>query len=123
MLLPNRTKILGISIGVISLLIGIILKYQKSEPAEVYALLTYSGMILGLLLITLSREKIEDEMIDNLRAKSMQFAFIFAAVSTIVRPIVDLAFGDPIELEKAHEVVFVMLLMYNLCFIYLKKKA
>lgn len=124
-LLPNNMKVVGIIISIISLGAGILIKTtnEGSENSDLIALFTYTGMILGLLLVSLSQEKIEDERVDRLRAQSMQFAFIFAAISTVIRPMIDLIFGDPIEMEQAHSVVFMMLLVYNIFFLFLKKRA
>lgn len=124
-LLPNEMKLIGAVIALLSFIGGLSVKMMNKEVAntELIILCTYSGMIMGLLFVALSRDKVEDERINQLRAQSMQFAFIFAAVSTLVRPVIDLLFGDPIEFEKAHSIVFMMLLVYIFCFIFLKKRA
>lgn len=124
-LLPNKMKMIGIIISVISLGLGIIFKtkHEGSGNVDLIGLLTYTGMIIGLLVLTLSREKLEDERVDRLRAQSMQFAFIFAAISTIMRPLIDVIFGDPVQLEQAHSIVFMMLLVYNIFFLFLKRRA
>ena len=124
-LLPNKAKMIGIGLAIICLVLGVVMKSTlfAETNLELYGLLVMSGLIAGLLIITLSKEKVEDEMINNLRAQAMQFAFIFAVVSTMIRPFMDVLFGDPVELEKAHTIVFSMLLVYNLFFLYLKKKA
>jgi cation transporter-like permease len=125
MLLPNSMKFVGIILSVLSLGAGITFKsvYDNLDSNDLMALLTYTGMILGLLFLSLSREKIEDERVDKLRAQSMQFAFIFAVISTVTRPLIDFTFGDPIQIEEAHSVIFVMLLVYNLFFLFLKRRA
>ncbi len=124
-LLPHNMKLIGIIISALAFVIGVAIKAKnaESENSDLIALFTYTGMILGLLFVSLSREKVEDERVDRLRAQSMQFAFVFAAISTIIRPMIDLIFGDPVEMEQAHSVVFMMLLVYNIFFLFLKKRG
>ena len=44
-----------------------------------------------LLVISLSKEKIEDEFIDSLRSQSYRLAFIMAIVYSLVQPVVNYA--------------------------------
>lgn len=57
--------------------IGIVLKY---------------GMLIGLLLVSISKEKIEDELVTKLRMQSYAFAFISGVFFSLVLPLVDYLF-------------------------------
>ena len=41
------------------------------------------GILLGLLFISLSKEKIEDELMINLKMKSYTFAFVISVIITL----------------------------------------
>src|SRR5690606_36061335 len=45
------------------------------------------AMLLGLLIMSLSKEKIEDELIETLRSKSYSLAFIIGVGYTMLQPL------------------------------------
>lgn len=53
--------------------------------------LTYNLIVIGLLIISLSKEKIEDELIAKLRTQSYRLAFILGVLYSLIQPYVDLA--------------------------------
>jgi len=48
-----------------------------------------NAIIIGLLIVSLSKEKIEDELIIKLRAQSYRMAFIFGVIYSLVQPYVE----------------------------------
>ena len=52
-----------------------------------YKLIAKYVLLVGLLVISISKEKIEDELMKNLRMQSFTFAFIFAVFITITNPL------------------------------------
>jgi len=75
-----------------------------------------NGFILGLLFVALAKERIEDEMIAQMRLKAMSQTFITAVLYVIVRPFMDLVFRDPIQDVTGQFLVIFMLLGYLLNF-------
>lgn len=82
--LPNKFKKFGIVIFVVAF----IALFLTTKGTDLKLIAKY-GLILGLLIISISKEKIEDELIRNLRMQSYTFAFIFAVFMTITSPIIN----------------------------------
>jgi hypothetical protein len=84
-------------------------------------------MIVGLLIISISREKIEDELIESLRSKSYALAFIIGVIYTMLQPVVnyvvDLMLGKQEEVGNIYyfEVLLFMLLIQVMFFEVLKR--
>ena len=80
--LPNKVKIVGwviFGIAFVALFLT-----TKDTSAKLFA--KYS-ILIGLLIVSISKEKIEDELVKNLRMQSFTFAFIFAVFITISNPL------------------------------------
>jgi hypothetical protein len=80
--LPNGFKKIGIGIIIISLVIFFINKFSI-ENIDL-KLTTKYGILLGLLILSISKEKIEDELMTSLRMKSYTFAFIAGVIITLL---------------------------------------
>ncbi|WP_417445233.1 hypothetical protein [Joostella sp.] len=80
--LPNRFKKIGIGIVIISLVTFFINKFSI-ENIDLKLIAKY-GILIGLLLISISKEKIEDELITSLRMQSYTFAFITGVIITLL---------------------------------------
>lgn len=66
--------------------------YQYAYTDEIVAI----GIILGLLLIAFSREKVEDEMISQLRLEALQWSVYanYLILTVAILAVYDLAFID-----------------------------
>ncbi len=80
--LPNRFKKIGIGIILISLIAFFLNKFSI-ENIDLKLTAKY-GILVGLLLISISKEKIEDELITSLRMQSYTFAFITGVIITLL---------------------------------------
>ena len=122
---PNYFKKIGIAVMVIAVITAAILKTRNPEADEhtkvLFRVLTMNAFILGLLLISLAKDKIEDEMISAIRIRSMAGAFIATAIYVIVMPLVELAFNDPVDTMTGQQVVLTMLLVYIFSY-YMQKR-
>ena len=111
-------KKMGIGIIVLALLTGLIIKLSHIElmPTQkaFFKAFTMNGFILGLLFVALAKEKIEDEMIAQMRLKAMSQTFIWAVLYVIIRPFMDLVFRDPVQDLMGQELVLAMLFGYLL---------
>lgn len=85
--LPHVFKKIGLGMFLIAFIAVIIIGF----PEEFNNLLFIAKIILlvGLLLISMSKEKIEDELVKDLRMQSYSFAFIIAVIYSIVLPFVN----------------------------------
>ncbi|WP_138434255.1 hypothetical protein [Winogradskyella algicola] len=98
--LNNHWKIKGIIFCFIIFVATIVLKFNEVNT-EWVRFGFRKALLVGLLVIALSKEKTEDEMIVSLRAKSFRLAFILAVLYALIQPIVDVLvfnlLGKPIS--------------------------
>ncbi|MGB5463139.1 MAG: hypothetical protein WBM92_07225, partial [Aureibaculum sp.] len=87
-LLPNKYKKVGVVLLLISLLTLITRKYLLDD-GELVRQIAKKGMLLSLLLITMSKEKIEDELIIKLRGQAFAFAFVAGVIYTLIQPLIN----------------------------------
>lgn len=80
--LPNRFKKIGIGIVIISLVTFFVNKFSI-ENIDLKLIAKY-GILVGLLLVSISKEKIEDELMTSLRMQSYTFAFIAGVIITLL---------------------------------------
>lgn len=111
-------KKMGIGIILIALITGLSIKLLKIEmmPTQkaFFKVFTMNGFIMDLLFVALAKEKVEDEMIAQMRLKAISQTFITAVFYVIVKPFVDLVFRDPIQDITGQFMVIFMLLGYLL---------
>lgn len=84
--LPNSFKKVGIAIFLLSFVALTIIKFADNEPLWLRPALK-QAMLVGLLMISISREKIEDELIQILRSKSYALAFIIGVIYIMLQPL------------------------------------
>ena len=86
--LPNSFKVIGFGVAIAAFL-GII--SIKLFSIEIYWLkdVFRQIMLLGFLMVILSKEKIEDEMIMQIRANAFGLAFIFGIAYALTEPYID----------------------------------
>jgi len=88
MQLPHRFKIVGLAVILISGA-AILINIWSVDNLEIKQVAKY-GILVGLLFISMSKEKIEDELVRLLRMQSYTFAFIAGVVYTLLsNPIVN----------------------------------
>lgn len=123
--LHHKYKKLGyiISLSAFALMIA---KKFVDEPTWVKPVL--SGLLLiGMLVISLAKEKVEDEYIDSLRSQSYRIAFILVILYALVQPLVNYGVGLLFdETEKLQgfdyfQVLFYMLVVQLMVFWQLKR--
>lgn len=111
-------KKMGIGIILIALITGLSIKLLHIEmmPTQkaFFKVFTMNGFILGLLFVALAKEKVEDEMIAQMRLKAMSQTFIWAVLYVIILPFVDLVFRDPVQNLTGQQLVLAMLFVYLL---------
>ena len=126
-LLPNQYKKVGMALLIISIIALLTRKYFFEDLVLVQQI-GKKGMLLALLLITLSKEKMEDELITKLRGQAFAVAFISGVIYTLVQPLINYLVALLIRPENAiyndlgdFVVLWFMLIMY-LTFFYMFKR-
>ena len=114
--LPNSFRKVGFGIVVASFLVMVGFKFIEGEPLWTKQFLK-QAMIIGLLIISLAKEDIEDELIETLRSKSYALAFIIGVGYTMLQPlanyVVDLILGKqdaPTEIGYVQVILFMLLI-------------
>jgi membrane protein CcdC involved in cytochrome C biogenesis len=80
--LPNKFKKIGVGIIIVSLVAFFVNKFSI-ENIDLKLASKY-GILVGLLLISISKEKVEDELSIALRMQSYTFAFIAGVIITLL---------------------------------------
>ena len=121
----NKFKKVGYYIAFITFGLMIAKKFVE-EPDWVKPVL--SGLLLlGMLVISMSKDKIEDEYIDSLRSQSYRFSFIIVVLYSLIQPLVNYGVGILFdENEKMQgfdyfQVLFFMLVVQLMAFYQLKR--
>jgi len=124
--LANPYKKVGFTVTITSFVLIIAIKYIDN-PVWLKPFL-HGILLIGLLLISVSKEKIEDEYIDSLRSQSYRLAFILAIVYALLQPIVNVVVSYVLQQDNEYEsfnyfqVLFFMLIVQLLFFWKLKKQ-
>ena len=122
--LGNQFKKIGymIAIGAFILMIG----RKYIEDSEWIRPILHDLLLIGLLVISLSKEKIEDEFMDSLRSQSYRLAFLMAILYSLAQPIVNYGLAvlfnqnDELEYFDYFQVLFFMLIVQLMFFWKLK---
>ena len=93
--LPNWMKKFGIGLAILAFLFLFVNKFTADAP-ELRMAAKY-GLLVGFLLISVSRDQIEDELITKLRMQSYSFAFIIGVVITLVQPFINFFVDDLVK--------------------------
>lgn len=112
-----------IAIGAFLLMIG----RRFIENSEWVKPILHGTLLIGLLIISLSKEKLEDEFIDSLRSQSYRLAFLLAIVYSLVQPLINYGVAiilnkdDTLEGFSYFQVLFFMLVVQLMFFWQLKR--
>ena len=94
-LLPGSCKFVAFGIMVLTVIFFLLVAFDRiiMERDIIFAI-TKTGLLISLLMLTLTRHKREDEVISEIRLKAIALTFIFGVVYVIVEPFVSLIFQD-----------------------------
>ena len=124
--LPHSYKRVGIVMLIAAILIMVGFKIMDGEAVWMKHLLKNS-LILGLLIVSISKEKIEDEMINAIRMQSYALAFIFGVIYSILQPLINYGVEliiDPKDatMEMSYFQVLIFMLLIQLMFFHIMLK-
>ena len=84
--------------------------------------------MIGFLIISISKDKIEDEYIDSLRAQSYRLAFILSVVYSLIQPLINYFVDVLLNVEPKEfydfsyfQVLFFMLVVQIMFFTQMKR--
>jgi hypothetical protein len=123
--LGNKFKKIGYIIALGTFVLMIIRKYI--DNTEAIRPVLHGVLLIGLLLVSLSKDKLEDEFIDSLRSQSYRIAFILVIIYSLLQPVINylvgLAFNQNEEIKTFgfFQILFFMLIVQLTVFWQLKK--
>ena len=125
-LLPSYSKKIGITCILVTVALCITsVTFSWFEPDSLLKLMEFTKILtmLSLLIITLSKDKIEDELVMHLRLKALLFAFISGVIFSITLPLSTYLFtGVYKHFIDSNTILVFMFTTYFLTFFYLKRK-
>jgi len=127
--LPHSFMTIGIAVAVISILVMFGRAFLMEGDTEWLKELTKKGLLVGMLLMSISKDKEEDEMTITLRSQSYAIAFVIGVIYALVMPYVE--FGVSNVLKPEGEVlkdlgdfqVLTFMLMIQLMFYHVLKRS
>ena len=119
-LLPRKFKMIGVVIILLSFAAMIIFKTTMPHLLKDSKVFLWNGLILGLLIIVLSKDKVEDEMLMAMRLRGMAASFIGGVVFVFITPFIDILFRDPVRTMEAQPAIMFMLFTYLTSYYYEK---
>jgi hypothetical protein len=91
--LPNKFKIIGLVLFIISIISISIVAFSLGnfKYNDLLDRIAKTGVVLGLLIISISKEKIEDELIAKIRMQSYNYAVIGTVAYYLITPFINYA--------------------------------
>ena len=125
--LPNSWKKIGWGILIVSLALILLNRYLDVDHL-IFKSILKNTMLVGLLIVTISKEKIEDELVENLRSKAFSFAFIMGVAWVLVQPLINYLVSFLITPQRANyqdlgdfQILWLLLVIYLTVFWVLKR--
>ncbi len=126
--LPNHWKKIGWGLFFLSLGLLLLNRFVDVNHA-IFKTILKNIILVGLLIITISKEKIEDELVENLRSKAFSFAFIIGVVYVLIQPLINYLVFLIVKPQNANyedlgdfQILWFLLIVYLTAFWFLKRR-
>jgi len=96
--LPNYYKKIGVGLFILSLL-SLVLLSAFATDAELIRSIFRKGLLIGLLIVSLAKDGIEDELTLKLRMQSYSMAFICGVLYAVIQPYVNYLFNSQVKMK------------------------
>ena len=127
--LPNKFKIVGLVVfiaSILSIITSLKLYMLDIKYHELFERIALSGSVIGLLIISISREKIEDELIGKIRMQSYNYAVIVTVLIYLILPFIHFTivsiFSSMPKIEGSKDVSVLGVLLMSQIFTFCKLK-
>lgn len=87
--LPNSFMKVGVIIGILSILMMFVRAFALEGDTEWLKLVLQKTLLIGMLIMSISADKEEDEMTISLRSQSYAIAFVIGVIYALVMPYVE----------------------------------
>jgi len=95
--LPHRFMAIGIGIALLSIVMMFVRAFAMEGETEWLKLMLQKTLLVGMLIMSVSKDKIEDEMTISLRAQSYAIAFIVGVIYALVMPYVEFGVSNVVH--------------------------
>ena len=95
--LSSQFMKIGIAIGVLSIVMMFVRAFSIEGETEWLKLLLQKTLLIGMLIVSISKDKEEDEMVVKLRSQSYVIAFVIGVIYALVMPYVEFGVDSVIE--------------------------
>ena len=125
--LPNRFIKIGIGIFIVTFASFIVLKLI-SLNSDFTKLVLRSIMLISLLVISVSKDRDEDELVKLIRVQSYALAFVIGVLFAVIQPVINYLVGLVVSTDKTIYTnlgdfqVLIFMLMIQLNFFYFLKR-
>ena len=126
--LPHKFMAIGVAIVIVSIIMMFVRKFGMDSDALWLKELLKKSLVVGMLLMSVSMDKYEDEMTIMLRAQSYAIAFVIGVVYALVMPYIDYWVSNLLKPEGealkdlgAFQVLVFMLMIQLMFYHYLKR--
>ena len=127
--LPNKFKIVGLVVfiaSILSIITSLKLYMLDVKYHELFERIALSSSVIGLLIISISREKIEDELIGKIRMQSYNYAVIVTVLIYLILPFINFTivsiFSSMPKIEGSKDVSILGVLLMSQIFTFRKLK-
>ena len=126
--LPYTFKTIGLVIILCSISVMFFRAFAMDGDTEWLKLVLQKSLLVGMLIISVSKDKIEDEMTLALRAQSYAIAFVIGVIYALVMPYVEYGVsnavhtGGEVYKDLGDFQVLLFMLMIQLMFYYVLKR-
>lgn len=95
--LPHHFMSIGIAIALLSIVMMFVRAFVMEGDTEWLKLVLQKTVLIGMLIMSLSKDRIEDEMTISLRAQSYAIAFVIGVIYALVMPYVEFGVSNAVH--------------------------
>jgi len=95
--LPHKFMVIGITIAAVSIISMFVRAFIMEGDTEWLKELSKKGLLVGMLIMSISKDKQEDEMTVALRSQSYAIGFVIGVVYALVMPYVELGVSNVVN--------------------------
>jgi hypothetical protein len=95
--LPYRFMVIGVAVVLLSIAVMFIRAFAMAGETEWLKQLLQKTLLVGMLIMSLSKDKVEDEMTISLRAQSYAIAFVIGVIYALVMPYVEFGVSNMVH--------------------------
>lgn len=95
--LPHLFLKIGLAVSLLSIVLMFVRAFVMEGDTEWFKLVLQKSLLIGMLLMSVSKDKEEDEMTQQLRAQSYMIAFIVGVIYALVMPYVEFGVSNAVN--------------------------